>query len=170
MSPLQLFLLFAVLPIAELALMIQVGTSIGTAWTIAICLVTAFVGSRLAQAQGRGVFARIEEQLRKGMMPTQEVVDAVLILVAGVVLLTPGFMTDAFGLLLLLPPTRAMLKPRLIGWFKARMAARSARTYGYGDGATAPSRESAGPDVEYLPPERAPRHPKPRDPAVIQVD
>ncbi|WP_461208375.1 FxsA family protein [Desulfocurvus sp. DL9XJH121] len=110
---LRLFLAFTLIPVLEIYLLIKVGSFIGAEATIAVVLLTGFVGAWLARAQGAGVLARMRENMARGIPPGAEMVDAALILVAGVVLLTPGFATDLAGILLLIPPVRAKLRDLL---------------------------------------------------------
>ena len=111
---LVLVLLFIVMPIAELALLIQVGSLIGVWWTIALLIADAVLGSVLLRAQGRAAWRRFNEALATGRLPHKEVLDGVLIIFGGALLLTPGFITDIFGLLFLIPPTRAVMRRLLI--------------------------------------------------------
>lgn len=110
---LRLLALFILLPIAELALLIQVGQWIGLGWTLAIVVVTGFVGATLARRQGLRAWLAIQAELREGRMPGGTLVDGLLILIGGIVLLTPGLLTDLFGFLLLVPGSRSLLKRSL---------------------------------------------------------
>jgi UPF0716 protein FxsA len=112
--PLLLVLLFIVVPIAELALLIQVGQLIGVWWTIALLLADAVLGSMLLRSQSRAAWRRFNEALGAGRVPHREVIDGVLVIFGGVLLLTPGFITDIFGLLFLFPPTRVLLRGLLV--------------------------------------------------------
>src|SRR5687768_7490511 len=112
--PLLLVVLFIVVPIAELAILIQVGQLIGVWWTIALLVVDAVLGSLLARSQGRLVWRRFNEALNAGRMPAREVMDGALVLFGGALLLTPGFLSDILGLFLLLPPTRALVRAVLV--------------------------------------------------------
>lgn len=107
---LKLFLAFTLIPLAELYLLIKIGSMIGAATTIAIVLLTGFIGAYLARMQGAQTMNRVRMNMAQGIAPTGELVDALLIFVAGVVLLTPGFLTDISGILLLIPPVRAGIK------------------------------------------------------------
>ncbi len=119
--PLLLVLLFIVVPIAELYVIIQVGQWIGVVPTLILLLADALLGSWLLKHEGRGAWRRFNEALAARRFPGREVADGVLIVIGGTLLLTPGFITDIFGLLLLLPPTRAIarrvLKRLTIGRF-----------------------------------------------------
>src|SRR5829696_6275099 len=112
--PLILVLLFIVVPIAELALLIQVGQLIGVWWTILLLIADAILGSWLLRTQSRAAWRRFNEALANGRIPHREVVDGVLVIFGGVLLLTPGFITDIFGLLFLFPPTRVVLRRLLV--------------------------------------------------------
>jgi UPF0716 protein FxsA len=105
-----LVFLFIVLPIVEIYVIIQVGQAIGALWTIALLIADSLIGARLLRWQGRTAWRRFQEAVAAGRMPHNEVIDGVMIVVGGTLLLTPGFITDIFGLLLLLPPTRAVLR------------------------------------------------------------
>ena len=102
------------MPIAELALLIQVGQLIGVWWTILLLIADAMLGSWLLRAQGRAAWRRFNEALAGGRLPHREVIDGVLIIFGGALLLTPGFITDIFGLLFLIPPTRAVMRRLLV--------------------------------------------------------
>ena len=112
--PLLLVILFIVVPIAELALLIQVGQAIGVWWTVLILIADALLGSYLLRTQGRLAWRRFNEALVSGRLPHKEVVDGVLVIFGGVLLLTPGFITDIFGLLFLFPPTRVLMRRLLV--------------------------------------------------------
>ena len=103
-------ILFIVVPIAELYVIIQIGGLIGLWPTLALLLADALLGSLLLRHQGRGAWRRFNEALAASRFPGREVADGVLIVVGGTLLLTPGFITDIFGLLLLIPPTRAIAR------------------------------------------------------------
>jgi UPF0716 protein FxsA len=107
---LTLVILFALLPLAEVFLLVEVGRAAGALNTLGLVVATALLGATLTRHQGMIVVQRIRESLAQGMVPAEEVVDAVLIFVAGIVLITPGFITDAVGFLLLIPQTRTAVK------------------------------------------------------------
>ncbi|HCU68033.1 MAG TPA: membrane protein FxsA [Desulfomicrobium sp.] len=106
----KLFLLFAVIPVAEIYVLVSVGGAIGVLPTVALVLLTALAGAHLARMQGLAVMMRIRENLAQGFMPAEELLDGLLIFLAGMTLLTPGFLTDIMGLLILLPATRNIFK------------------------------------------------------------
>ena len=105
-----LFVLFVVVPLAELYVIIQVGDWLGVLPTIGILLLDSILGSMLMRSQGRAVWRRFTEAVNSGRPPAREVLDGALVLLGGAFLLAPGFITDVVGLLLLLPPTRAALR------------------------------------------------------------
>ena len=105
-----LLLLFIIIPIAELYIIIQVAQTTGVFNSIILLILVSLVGAWLVKAEGLGVLKKIRIQLTKGEMPSKELVDGGLILLAGALMLTPGFLTDAFGLLLLFPVTRPIFR------------------------------------------------------------
>ncbi|MEJ2215433.1 MAG: membrane protein FxsA [Gemmatimonadota bacterium] len=109
----RLFLLFVGLPLVELALLVQIGRWLGLLPTLALVLVTGTVGAALARRQGFRVWLDIQHELREGRMPVASMLDGLMILIGGVLLLTPGLLTDLAGLSLLLPMTRRYYKIRL---------------------------------------------------------
>jgi len=118
---LRLLLLFTVVPLIELGLLIQLGRVIGLAPTIAIVLLTGFAGAALARWQGLATMRRVQTDMAAGRVPADALVDGLLILVAGAVLLTPGLLTDIFGFLLLIPPTRTAVRRALVEAFRGRV-------------------------------------------------
>jgi UPF0716 protein FxsA len=105
-----LLLLFILVPIVEIYVIIQVGQAIGALWTILLLIAASVVGVRLLAWQGRNAWRGFQDALAAGRVPHREILDGVMIIVGGTLLLTPGFITDAVGLLLLLPPTRALIR------------------------------------------------------------
>ena len=105
-----LLLLFIIIPIAELYIIIQVAQTTGVFNSIILLILVSLVGAWLVKAEGLGVLKKIQIQLGKGEIPSKELVDGGLILLAGALMLTPGFLTDAFGLLLLFPLTRPLFR------------------------------------------------------------
>jgi UPF0716 protein FxsA len=109
-----LILLFVVVPIAELWAIIQVGQAIGVLPTILLLIIDSILGSLLVRSQGRRAWTRLTQTISEGRVPTNEVADGAMILFGGALMLAPGFLTDILGALLLLPPTRALLRPLLL--------------------------------------------------------
>jgi len=107
---LKLFLAFTLVPMLELYLLIKIGTVMGALNTLALVILTGFVGAYLARMQGMQTMLRVRSQLQQGIMPAEDLIDAVIIFVAGIVLLTPGLLTDIAGLLLLFPTSRFHFK------------------------------------------------------------
>jgi UPF0716 protein FxsA len=117
-----LLLLFILVPLVEIYVIIQVGQAIGALWTILLLIADSVVGVRLLSWQGRSAWRRFQEALAAGRMPHTEILDGAMIIVGGTLLLTPGFITDAVGLLLLLPPTRALIRRALVRSIRRRGA------------------------------------------------
>ena len=107
---LKLFLAFTIIPIIEIYLLIEIGSMFGALTAVTLVILTGFLGAFLARMQGLQTLYRIQESLREGRMPSGELLDALLIIIAGLVLLTPGFLTDSAGFLLLIPATRNLIK------------------------------------------------------------
>ncbi|MDQ3979711.1 MAG: FxsA family protein [Actinomycetota bacterium] len=105
-----LVVVFLVVPIIELAVIIQVGQAVGVLNTIALLLLVSFVGAWLVKREGMGVWRRFRRQVDSGVIPARELADGVMIIFAGALLMTPGFVTDLLGLSLLLPPVRAAIR------------------------------------------------------------
>lgn len=118
-----LVILFICVPIIEIALFIQVGDLIGLWPTIAIVLLTAFVGASLVRSQGIQTLMSVQSRLQQGELPAQQITEGVMLAVSGVLLLTPGFMTDALGMLVLLPAPRAWLAKQLMQRVKVSSSA-----------------------------------------------
>ena len=112
-----IFLLFVLVPIAEIALFIEVGDVIGLWPTLGIVIATAFLGTGLLRAQGVAAFARAQATMAEGRVPVEEVVHGFCLVIAGALLLTPGFFTDAIGFALFLPPVRLALGRAALKWF-----------------------------------------------------
>jgi UPF0716 protein FxsA len=119
---LLLVLVFIVVPIAELYVIIQVGELIGVWPTLLLLLLDAFVGSWLLKHQGRAAWRRFNEALSERRIPGREVADGFLVILGGALLIAPGFITDIFGVLFLIPPTRALARRVLYRWTVGRVA------------------------------------------------
>lgn len=107
-------LLLLVLPIVELYVIVQVSAQIGFWNTLGVMVLVAVAGAWLIRHQGTKTWIRFNEQVARGQMPARELLDGVCIVLAGLLLITPGFVTDLVGLLLLLPPTRALARAVLV--------------------------------------------------------
>ena len=121
----RLFFLFVTVSFIELALLLFIARNTNLRFTLALVLVTGFVGAWLARMQGWQTYLRIQRELASGRMPTGSLVDAVMIFVAGALLLTPGILTDLFGISLLLPPCRRFYRHRLQHWFRSSVKFRT---------------------------------------------
>lgn len=110
-----LALLFVVLPIVEIYVLIQIGQVIGAGWTVLLLVADAFLGSYLVKHEGARTWRALREALDRGRMPHRELADGALVLIGGTLLVTPGFVTDIFGFLLILPMTRPVARRILSG-------------------------------------------------------
>ena len=128
-----LFALFIAIPILEMVVLIQVGQQIGALWTIVLVLLTAFIGINLLRYQGLSTLSRATWRMQSGQIPAQEMLEGILLAMGGALLLTPGFVTDTIGFLLLLPFTRQFFASRLMGRFKS-FASASVAGGGFGAG------------------------------------
>jgi UPF0716 protein FxsA len=127
MPLLALVALFILVPLAELYVILQVGEAIGAVWTILLLAADSVLGSLLLRAQGRSVWRRFNTALAEGKMPHREVIDGVLVVFGGAFLITPGFITDVVGLLLLVPPTRAVIRRLMVSRLGRRIAGGATR-------------------------------------------
>ena len=116
-----LFLLFLAVPIAELYVIVKTAGAFGIPETILALIVISAIGAALVRWQGASLLARMGATLTRGELPAKEVVDGVLILFAGALMLTPGFITDGVGLALLLPPIRIPVRTLLMRRFRGRV-------------------------------------------------
>ena len=116
--------IFLVVPIIEIYLLIQVGQVIGAGWTIFLVVFTAVIGVWLLRIQGLSTLTRAQQKMQPGDLPAREILEGMGLVVAGALLLTPGFFTDTVGFFLLFPPTRIWLVSRIA----SRMVVSSAVT------------------------------------------
>lgn len=112
---------FIVIPLVELAILVKTGTIIGFWYTMLIVIITGIAGAALARYQGIVVLSRLQREINSGVLPGDEMLDALFILAGGLVLLTPGFITDIAGFLFLIPYTRNFLKTYLREILKNRI-------------------------------------------------
>ena len=124
-----LVFLFIVVPLVELYVIIQVGQAIGVWWTLALLVADSIAGSLLMRSQGRAAWRRFQTALAEARVPGREVLDGVLVIFGGAFLLTPGFVTDVLGAVLLVPPTRALVRRVLVRRFVPAMVVRRAGTW-----------------------------------------
>jgi UPF0716 protein FxsA len=123
-----LVLLFLVVPLVELYVIIQVGQAFGALNTIALLIIISAVGGWLVKREGMSVWRRFQTQVESGQVPGREIADGVMILFAGALLMSPGFLTDLLGISLLLPPVRAVVRTAVM-----RRAERRAGIYRIGE-------------------------------------
>jgi UPF0716 protein FxsA len=117
----RLFLLFTIVPSIELWLLFQVKEQLGLMETIWLVILTGMIGASMAKNQGLMVLSTIQEQTQKGLPPTQTLVEGLLVLVGGILLVTPGIMTDLFGFSLIIPFTRKLWAPLVQSWFGSKV-------------------------------------------------
>lgn len=125
----MLFLLFLAVPFVELFVILQVGQAIGAVNTIGALILVSVIGAWLVKREGLSVVRRVQERVARGDVPGRELVDGALILFAGALLLTPGFVTDVVAILLLLPPVRAVVRSSATRFLRRRA---DVRTFGPG--------------------------------------
>jgi UPF0716 protein FxsA len=143
-----LVLVFLVVPIAELYVIYLVGDAIGIWLTLGLLAADSILGSLLLRTQGRSVWRRFNRELERGRMPHREVLDGVLVIFGGAFLITPGFITDVVGLVLLIPPTRAVVRRLVVRRLGRRFATSVAGRR------TARDFDVEGSATEYEPPPR----------------
>jgi len=116
-----LALLFLVVPIAELYVIVKVAGAFGVLQTLLLLIAVSLLGAWLVKREGLGLVRRVQQTLARGELPHREVVDGFLILLAGALMLTPGFLSDVVGLLLLFPPTRAVARTVIYRRFRSNI-------------------------------------------------
>ncbi|RAY14010.1 FxsA family protein [Actinomadura craniellae] len=121
MLPLVLFLAFLLMPVAEIYVIIQVGTVIGAWPTVGLLLVESLLGAVIMRREGRRAWRELQRTFGRGEMPDRELADAALVLTGGVLLLTPGFITDVLGFLFVLPFTRPLVRRALVAYAARRV-------------------------------------------------
>jgi UPF0716 protein FxsA len=117
---LLLALVFLVVPIAELYVIVQVAGSIGIPETIVLLIAISVLGAWLAKVAGVSVLYRLQRTVRAGRVPSSEIVDGALVLLAGALMITPGFLSDLLAIFLLLPPSRALVRGAVLRRIRAR--------------------------------------------------
>ena len=117
----KLLILFIVVPVAELYVLIEVGKKIGSLTTIGIIIFTGILGAYLVKNQGFLILKKIQNDLNDGIMPGDSLIQGAIILVGGILLLTPGFVTDTVGFIFLIPASRNVLKKYLLKWLKGKI-------------------------------------------------
>jgi len=117
---LKLFLVFAIVPVIELYLIVKIGGFLGILPTVCLLLAISSAGAWLVRHQGFAILGRIREEMAQGRLPAGSLLEGGLILTGGILLLTPGFFTDALGLAFLIPPTRALIGRIAVRWLQAQ--------------------------------------------------
>lgn len=115
-----LLLIFIILPMIELAVLIKVGSHIGVLWTLLLIFLTAIIGVTLLRAQGLATLMRASRKLEEGSVPAQELAEGFLLALSGALLITPGFVTDTFGFLLLVPSVRKAMVGSVLKMLQVR--------------------------------------------------
>jgi len=111
---LVLFIIFILVPVIEITVLIEVGDQLGALPTVGLVIFTAAVGASLVRSQGLQTLMSAQQKMQQGQQPGQEVIEGVMLAIAGIMLVTPGFVTDFFGLLLLLPMSRRFFAAKLL--------------------------------------------------------
>lgn len=129
-----LFLAFVVMPILEIVVLIQVGQAIGPWWTILLLVLDSIVGAWLIKREGRKAWLALRERVETGRLPHRELADGVLVVLGGAFMLSPGFVTDLLGILLILPLTRPLFRGLLVSYAGRQVVRRTGASYPPGDG------------------------------------
>jgi UPF0716 protein FxsA len=118
----KLFLIFTLIPVIELSLLIKVGSYIGVMNTVLIVILTALAGAYMVRSEGISVITRIQRNMQEGIFPGDEMISGIMILMAGALLLTPGFFTDIIGFLMVIPVSREFIKGLVKEYIKKHMS------------------------------------------------
>jgi len=117
----KLLILFIIVPVTELYILIEVGKKIGSLTTIGIIILTGIIGAYLVKSQGFMILRKIQNDLNEGIMPGDSLIQGAIILAGGILLLTPGFVTDILGFIFLVPVSRNIVKKYLLKWLKGKI-------------------------------------------------
>jgi len=118
----RLLLLFTIVPLIELAILMKLGTIFGVLHTIGLVIITGIIGAFLARDQGLKVIRELQESLSKGQIPTNPIIEGILVLLSAALLVTPGVLTDIIGFILVIPYTRKIIRNLLKEYLKAKIA------------------------------------------------
>ncbi|MFQ5432581.1 MAG: FxsA family protein [Nitrospinota bacterium] len=118
----RLFLLFIIIPLIEIAILMKLGTIFGVLHTIGLVIITGIIGAFLARAQGLKVIRELQVSLSKGDVPTDPIIEGILLLISAALLVTPGVLTDIVGFILVIPYTRKIIRDVLKEYFKGKIA------------------------------------------------
>ena len=127
----KLFLIFAVVPLIELGILIEIGSHIGVFNTITLVILTAVVGAYMVRQEGLGVLYRIQKNMNEGQFPADELINGAMILVAGALLLTPGVFTDIIGFLMVFPASRNFIRKFITKYLEKKISPRDIRIDGF---------------------------------------
>jgi len=127
----KLFLIFAVIPLIELAILIKIGTYIGALNTITLVILTAIIGAYMVRQEGLGVLYRIQKNMNEGQFPADELIDGIMILLAGALLLTPGVFTDVIGFLMVFPVSRNFIRKFIKRYLDKKISPRDIHINGF---------------------------------------
>ncbi len=125
---LLLLAIFVGLPVIEIYVIVLVGEQIGLLWTVVLLIASSMIGVRLVRSQGRTVLRNFQAAIRAGRPPAREALDGALVFVGGALLIAPGFITDVFGAILLVPPTRAIVRALIVRHYAGRVIGYVTRT------------------------------------------
>jgi len=120
--------IFVGLPVLEIYVIVLVGEQIGLLWTVVLLIASSMIGVRLIRSQGRAVLRNLQATIRAGRPPAREALDGALVFVGGVLLIAPGFITDLIGAVLLVPPTRAVIRSLIVRHYAGRVIGYVARS------------------------------------------
>lgn len=143
-----LFAAFVVMPVLEIYVLIQVGQAIGPWWTILLLVLDSILGAWLIKREGRRAWQALREQVETGRMPHKELADGALVVLGGAFMLSPGFVTDALGILLILPVTRPLFRGLLVSYAGRQVVRRTGVGPGFPPGRGGPGHGTRpGPEV-----------------------
>lgn len=117
----KLLILFVIIPVTELYILIEVGKKIGSLTTISVIILTGIIGTYLVKNEGFMILRKIQNDLNEGIMPGDSLIQGAIILAGGILLLTPGFVTDILGFIFLMPVSRSIVKKYLLKWLKGKI-------------------------------------------------
>ena len=147
-----LFVLFIIIPIIEISVLIQVGAVFGLWPTIAIVIFTAWLGAKYVRQQGLATLSSVQTKMAQGQMPSDEIVTGLMLLVAGVLLVTPGFVTDFFGLSLLVPAVRHAIAGSVMSHMKNNPGQQGFQFHSHSQNSADSSQSPESPFQEHIQP------------------
>lgn len=117
----RLLILFTIIPFVELVILIEIGRNVGLGPTLVLVICTGIAGTVLAKREGLTIFQRVRSDLSEGRIPGRKILDGLLVLVGGILLITPGVLTDFTGFVFILPGSRDLVRERLIKWMEKKI-------------------------------------------------